>query len=305
MTEPRAVEVNNLTYVYPNGKVSLQNINLRLDWGSRLIIIGPNGAGKSTLLKLLSGKTLCASNAIKLNGKDPFRLVSDNIATFLGTEWILNSVIKGDMPVRFLIASVGVNQLPQRRDKLVEILDIDLDWNMNQISDGQRRRVQLLLKLYTFWEVLLLDEVTVDLDVLVRLRLLRWLKHETEIRKCCVVYATHIFDGLASLGFPTHIVHLLSGKITRYLDYQKDIEFVTSIGNDEITTTSRNQNKRKDPSNETAFNNIEEYLASNDNHEIINDNAKRVKINNVHSIHPLALQWLTQDYKQANNNQQP
>lgn len=42
------------------------------------------------------------------------------------------------------------------------------------------------------WNLLLLDEVTVDLDVLVRTRLLAFLKEETIERKATVLYATHI-----------------------------------------------------------------------------------------------------------------
>ena len=38
-------------------------------------------------------------------------------------------------------------------------------------------------------QVLLLDEVTVDLDVLVRSRLLDWLEHETKTRNVTVLYA--------------------------------------------------------------------------------------------------------------------
>ena len=36
---------------------------------------------------------------------------------------------------------------PKRRDKLIELLDIDLQWRMHKVSDGQRRRVQICLGL--------------------------------------------------------------------------------------------------------------------------------------------------------------
>lgn len=81
---------------------------------------------------------------------------------------------------------------------------------MHQISDGERRRVQLCMGLMGHWDVLLLDEVTVDLDVLVRSELLAFLVQESEERGATIVYATHIFDGLQA--FPTHICHLQLGK---------------------------------------------------------------------------------------------
>ncbi|KAI1754470.1 hypothetical protein F4782DRAFT_492619 [Xylaria castorea] len=61
------------------------------------------------------------------------------------------------------------------------------------------------------WTVLLLDEITVDLDVLSRAEFLGWLKQETEIRDCTIVYATHILDNLA--GWPTHLVHMHLGTV--------------------------------------------------------------------------------------------
>ncbi|RKO87339.1 hypothetical protein BDK51DRAFT_25522, partial [Blyttiomyces helicus] len=88
---------------------------------------------------------------------------------------------------------------------------VNPDWHMHQVSDGQRRRVQIVLGLLEPWDLLLLDEVTVDLDVLVRADLLRFLTEETQKRDATIVYATHIFDGLG--GWPTHVAHMADGVV--------------------------------------------------------------------------------------------
>ena len=36
---------------------------------------------------------------------------------------------------------------PERRERLINLLDIDLDWRLNKVSDGQRRRVQICMGL--------------------------------------------------------------------------------------------------------------------------------------------------------------
>lgn len=36
---------------------------------------------------------------------------------------------------------------PVRRERLIELLDIDLQWRMHKVSDGQRRRVQICMGL--------------------------------------------------------------------------------------------------------------------------------------------------------------
>lgn len=62
--------------------------------------------------------------------------------------------------------------------------------------------------------VLLLDEITVDLDLLSRRNFLEFLKRETEGRVCTIVYATHILDGLA--GWPSHLVHMHLGRVREW-----------------------------------------------------------------------------------------
>ncbi|KAL6493795.1 ABC transporter I member 20 [Orobanche gracilis] len=82
---------------------------------------------------------------------------------------------------------------------------------MHKVSDGQRRRVQICMGLLKPFKVLLLDEITVDLDVLARADLLRFLKKECVQRGSTIIYATHIFDGLDN--WPTHIVYVAHGKL--------------------------------------------------------------------------------------------
>lgn len=76
------------------------------------------------------------------------------------------------------------------------MLQINLNWGMNELSDGQRRRVQILVGLIRPFKVLLLDEITTSLDVCVRQDLLKWLVKESDKRGATIIYATHIFDGL-------------------------------------------------------------------------------------------------------------
>jgi len=162
------------------------------------------------LLQILAGKRLVSTQSadIRVKGRDVFRDSPPGV-TFLGTEWALNPVVRGDIVVSAFLDSVGGYRHKERRDRLLDILDVDLDWHMHTISDGERRRVQLCFGLMVPWDILLLDEVTVDLDVLVRDDLLNFLKTDSEARGATIVYATHIFDGLSN--FPTHIAHMRFG----------------------------------------------------------------------------------------------
>jgi ABC-type uncharacterized transport system ATPase subunit len=71
----------------------------------------------------------------------------------------MNPVVRSDIRVSVFLDSVGGYRHKERRDQLLDILDVDLDWRMHTISDGERRRVQLCFGLMAPWDVLLLDEV--------------------------------------------------------------------------------------------------------------------------------------------------
>lgn len=72
----------------------------------------------------------------------------------------MNPVVRSDIIVSVFLDSVGGWRHKERRDRLLDILDIDLDWHMHTISDGERRRVQLCFGLMVPWDVLLMDEVS-------------------------------------------------------------------------------------------------------------------------------------------------
>ncbi|KAK4104941.1 P-loop containing nucleoside triphosphate hydrolase protein [Parathielavia hyrcaniae] len=207
---PPTIETNNLTYTFQDQSTGVSSITLSLPPRSRTLLIGANGAGKTTLLRLLAGKRLAPAGSIRVSGADPFK---DGLAgvTYLGLEWVLNAIVRTDIGVGELLRSVGGDAYPARRDELVSVLDIDTAWRMHAVSDGERRRVQLAMGLIRPWTVLLLDEITVDLDVWSRAQFLGFLRRETDSRECTVVYATHILDNLA--GWPTHLVHMHLGTV--------------------------------------------------------------------------------------------
>lgn len=274
------METTDLTYVFNNKRCGLENINLQIPWGTTNLVVGPNGAGKSTLLKILAGKTLIKQGKLRLGGFDPFefsqaRHVQHNsdinsYISYLGTEWASNEVVRRDIPVKLLISSIGGETYRERRDELIQIMDLDPDWSMSSISDGERRRVQLVMGLLKPWKLLLLDEVTVDLDVIVRQNLLDFLKRECRTRNCCVIYATHIFDGLGR-NWCDRVIHLNGGIKTDDVDISH-IEFDKQA---EQVIISRNSNNFID----------------------------RIKVALAESLHPLVLHWLKEDLEERGSRE--
>ena len=121
----------------------------------------------------------------------------------------------------------------ERRNELVDVLEIDLNWRMNKVSDGQRKRVQIMLALLKPFKLLLIDEFTNELDVVVRYKLFKYLKKECEIRNASIIYATHIFDMVDD--FCTDILFIANGKIK----YKKNLK--ECIKNDKLSSFVRKE----------------------------------------------------------------
>jgi ABC-type uncharacterized transport system ATPase subunit len=106
---------------------------------------------------------------------------------------------------------------PKTDTELIEVLSINPEWNMNAISEGQRKRVQLYLGLIQPFKVCLLDEITTNLDILVKHKFMKYLKKESTVNKACILYVTHIFDGLED--WCTDIVYISKETNFEMIDY--------------------------------------------------------------------------------------
>ena len=219
-----AVLVRGLNFTYgaaAGHRIVLHDVNLALPRGSRTLLVGDNGAGKSTLLRLLAGRHIHAPGAVQVLGRESYFDTALNLRrAYLSTDWGRKVVafsgvssMTVDVAVREMMADAQA-QFPTRRAALVDLLGIDLDWRMHQLSDGQRRRVQIMLQLLRPAEVLLLDEITTDLDLITRQDFLNHLKVEAEAGGAAIVYATHIFDGLDE--WPTHIAYVGEGRLLKF-----------------------------------------------------------------------------------------
>jgi CCR4-NOT complex subunit CAF16 len=202
------IEVRGLDFRYPSvERRALDDVTLVLEAGMRVILVGRNGAGKSTLLHVLAGKHLVPEEKVHVLGRPAFHDTSlAHDVVFLGGSFNFDV----DVVVADILARTPRLD-PARRDRLLNVLGVNPGWHMHRISDGQRRRVQILLGLLKPARVLLLDEVTTDLDLIARAELLEFLREETDERGGTILYATHILDAMED--WATHIAYLESGKL--------------------------------------------------------------------------------------------
>ena len=189
------VQVSNLDFRFDsNLPFVLKDVTMTVARGSRTLLIGANGAGKSSLLRILAGRHFHSPSKVQVLGRPAFHDTTlGRVVAHLGERWGYEAM--GDITVEKLVGGLE-NPDWERIHMLMDVLEVEWEWTIYRLSDGQRRRVQLLLGLARKSELLLLDEVTTDLDVVARQNLLNFLKEESEQRGVTLIYATHIFDGL-------------------------------------------------------------------------------------------------------------
>merc|ERR1719282_1584733 len=212
-----ALKVQNLSYCYGGGATvhtrafsepKLIDVSCAFEQGSRVLVAGANGAGKSTLLSIMGGKKMVPRDACRVLGKAAFHDSSEE-RMYCGDWWRTDfffNITVGEL--------IGEKRLASPRvQELIDIMQINMSWRINAISDGQRRRCQLLDSLAEEKQIYILYEITTDLDLFAREGLLSFLRRETEERGATVFYATHIFDSLAS--WATHLLYFSKGKIAK------------------------------------------------------------------------------------------
>ena len=215
-----AISVSELTWSYDATLgPAVEKLSLELRRGRRAVVCGSNGSAKSTLFALLAGVRVAPfSDAIRVLGSDPreTNLRATGQVAFLGGTF--KSGLQ-DLPLRARNVPFSA-MLPRPTDRLqhlMTILDVDPSWRPATASAGQTTRMQLVLQLAEPADLYLVDELTRDLDLRARDRILAFLKNDSLQRRSTILYATHVFNGLDT--WATDLIHLHQGSIRHHLDH--------------------------------------------------------------------------------------
>lgn len=195
------IVVKNLNFSYIRNKPTISNLNLVVPPNSKILLVGANGSGKSTLIRMLTGQiwTRMEYDEFSINGTSKPNDQNNGVC-YLGNTWKRKETgFNGICPYSIDCAASEMfvkwqAEHVERRDELVKVLGIDLNWRMNKCSDGQRKKVQIMIKLLKPFQICIIDEFAADLDILSRSHFFDYLSRECEERGASVVYATHIYD---------------------------------------------------------------------------------------------------------------
>ncbi len=165
-----AVELRGITKRFP-GVVANDDINITVAAGEVHAIVGENGAGKSTLMKILYGMQRPDEGTIAIGGREVhFRSPKDAIEAGVGMVHqhfmladnltVLENIILGFEPTRGPVVAMA-----DAREKVTQLsttygMPLHVDRLVEDLTVGERQRVEIIKVLYRGARILILDEPT-------------------------------------------------------------------------------------------------------------------------------------------------
>jgi len=217
----KCIAVYNLRKRYSEDNTyAVDGITFDVKYGTVFGFLGPNGAGKTTTLKILTTLLTPSSGSICIFGKDLVKNQSE-IKKLMGVV-SQNPSFEANLTVERALDLYGMlwglRDKKMRKQKVNEILnafDLESIRNVknNDLSIGQRRRVQVAREFMHEMDLLFLDEPTVGLDPSARRLLLDYIKLHVK-SGLTVFFTTHIMEEAEYLCDEIAIIH--KGKIIAF-----------------------------------------------------------------------------------------
>lgn len=168
------VEFKEVSKIYKNNVLALDNINLKIDEGEFVFIIGESGAGKSTLLKLILKEENPTSGELYFFNENITKLRNRRIpilrkqigVVFQDFRLIDNKNVYGNLQYVMEILGYSRGYIKREIPKLLEkvnLLGKEKSYPY-QLSGGEQQRVSIARALIVKPKVLIADEPTGNLD---------------------------------------------------------------------------------------------------------------------------------------------
>lgn len=219
------IEIENLSYVYPNGeKPVIKDLNLKIKEGEKIALVGANGSGKTTLVKLICGLYTPTKGSIKVNDKEIseynreeyfslFSVVFQDakmLPVSIAENIAIENVDEIDKDkVKLCINKCGLeNKINSLKNGVDTILGSTIKDEAINLSGGEMQKLMLARAIYKDAPIMILDEPTAALDPISERAL--YLQYNTLTCHKTSIYISH---RLSSTKFCDRIILISDSKI--------------------------------------------------------------------------------------------
>lgn len=193
-----AIECKDLTKSYGKSR-GIEHVNLKVNQGEIFGFIGPNGAGKSTTIRTLLSLIFPSSGTAEIFGKDCIKYASE-IAKDIG--YLPSEVFYYDnMKVKDLLAysaSFYNHDCTAKIKELCEVLELDVNRKIEDLSYGNRKKVGIVQGLLHSPKLIILDEPTGGLDPLMQKKFFELIREENK-KGATIFFSSHILSEVQKL----------------------------------------------------------------------------------------------------------
>ena len=189
------IQIDNVTKGY-DGRILMENLNIKIPKNAIVGIIGPNGVGKSTLFRMIMGEENPDSGKIDVGQTVALAYVDQSHKDLLPEKTVYEVLSQGNEFIKIGSKEINARAYLSR----FNFSGSDQQKKVGVLSGGERNRLHLAMTLKGGGNVILLDEPTNDIDV----NTLRALEEAIENFAGCVLMISHdrwFIDRLA-----THIL---------------------------------------------------------------------------------------------------
>ena len=212
------IEVNNLTKYYGKAR-GIVNVSFNVDEGEIFGFVGPNGAGKSTTIRLLLSLIFPSGGEAKIFGKDCIKYGPElrQEIGYLPSEVFYYERMKVIDLLKYS-ASFYKKDCTKRMVELSELMELDLNRRIDDLSYGNKKKVGIVQGLLHQPKLLLLDEPTSGLDPLMQRKFFNLIKEENK-RGVTVFFSSHILGEVQKLC--NRVAIIKEGSIIDIQDIEK------------------------------------------------------------------------------------
>ena len=191
------IEARSISKYY-HSIIAVDGNDLSIESGQVFGFLGPNGAGKSTVIKLLTTLIQPTKGSVSILGidskKHPLDIRKKIGVVLQQPSYEPTLSVEKSLEKYGMMWDVDRNTRQQRIEELLDSFELkDIRKKRNEdLSIGQRRRVQVAREFMHDMDLLFLDEPTVGLDPGARRKLLDFLKNKVKKTGLTIFYTTHV-----------------------------------------------------------------------------------------------------------------
>ena len=192
------IELINLKKYYGNSR-GIEDVSLKIEKGTIYGFIGPNGAGKSTTIRSIIGLINKTSGVILINGKE---FNKDDIETKKEIGYLPSEInLYPELTIKQMLdyhQTFYDKDLSIRRNELVQLLKINENQKIKDLSLGNLKKVGIVLALMHEPKLLILDEPTSGLDPIMQMTFHDILLKEKE-KGTTILYSSHVLSEISNI----------------------------------------------------------------------------------------------------------